>query len=215
MNDADPLQSPRVDVRAARKATITPIAVSVPIAALLWFGTYHLLPPLAGMDNVVARLVFALKCVCLAVLFCLVTGVEAVAHERLVSPAIDPLSGYDTRRMRINLRYLQNTLEQLVVFAAGLLGLAVYCADGSSMRAIPATTLVWIVARLGFWLGYHRSFALRALGGPGMLLSMMVLLYVSARFGLEIAGPVGAAAPIILFLGAEVILFWATRLKRA
>jgi uncharacterized MAPEG superfamily protein len=213
MADADPPQTPGFDVRAARKATIAPIAVAVPIAALLWFGAYYLLPPLAGMDDVVPRLVFALKCVCLAILFCLVTGVEAVAHERLVSPAIDPLSGYDTRRMRINLRYLQNTLEQSVVFAAGLLGLAVYCPDGSSMRAVPATTLVWIIARLAFWLGYHHSFALRALGGPGMLLSMLVLLYVSGCFGLEIAGPAGAAAPIILFLGAEAVLFWATRPK--
>jgi O-antigen/teichoic acid export membrane protein len=95
-------------------------------------------------------MVFTLKCSCLAVLFCLVTGVEAVAHERLSSPAFDPLSGFETRRLRVNQRYLQNTLEQILVFVAGLFGLAVYSPDGSAMRAVLATTVVWILARFAF-----------------------------------------------------------------
>jgi hypothetical protein len=50
-------------------------------------------------------MLFTLKCCCLAVLFCLVTGVEAVTHEWLSSPAFDPLSGFKTRRLRVNRRY--------------------------------------------------------------------------------------------------------------
>ncbi len=163
------------------------------------------------MDNTPARLVFALKCSCVAVLFCFVTGIEAVAHERLRSAAIDPLSGYETRRMRVNLRYLQNTLEQLVLFAPGVLGLAVYCSDGRSMRGVVGTTVVWIVARVAFWIGYHRSSAQRSFGAPGMMLSILVLLYVCARFGYETAGLLGAIAPLVIFGGAEVVLVWATR----
>ena len=53
---------------------------------------------LSGMGN---RMLLALKCCCLVVLFCLVTGVEAVAHERLSSPAFDPLSGFETNRLRM------------------------------------------------------------------------------------------------------------------
>jgi hypothetical protein len=109
-----------LDLRRQQTATVVPIAVAFPVAIVLWFGTYYLLPPLAGMEDVVARLVFALKCSCVAILFCFVAGIEAVAHERLRSPAIDPLSGYDTPRMRVNLRYLQNTLEQLAPFVAGV-----------------------------------------------------------------------------------------------
>jgi hypothetical protein len=81
-------------------------------------------------------LVFAFTCYCLAVIFCLVTGIEAVAHERLSSPAFDPLSGFETQRLRINQRYLQNTLEQIVFFGAALFGLAVYASDGAAMRAV-------------------------------------------------------------------------------
>jgi uncharacterized MAPEG superfamily protein len=145
------------------------------------------------------------------VLFCLVTSVEAVAHERLSLAAFYPLSGFETRRLRVNQRYLQNTLEQTLVFAAALFGLAAYCPDGAAMRAVPATTIVWILARFAFWIGYHRSAAMRGLGAPGMALSLIVLLYVAGRIGYEVGGPVGAAVPIVAFLAIEAYLFRATR----
>ncbi len=113
--------------------------------------------------------------------------------------------------MRVNLRYLQNTLEQLVLFVPGLRGLAVYCPNGGAMRAVAATTLVWIVARIAFWIGYHRGSVRRGAGAPGMVLSLPVLLYVCARFGFEVAGPVGAIVPLVLFGGAEAVLVLATR----
>src|SRR6516164_2395844 len=195
-NPADPVN---FDLRRQQTATIMPIAVAFPVAIVLWFGTYYMLPPLAGMEDVVARLVFALKCGCVAILFCFLTGIEAVAHERLRSPAIDPLSGYETRRMAVNLRYLQNTLEQLMLFVPGLLGLAVYCSDGRSMRAVFATTAVWIVSRVAFWIGYHRGALHRAAGAPGVMQTVLVLLYVCARFGFEAAGTAGAIAVLLLF----------------
>jgi len=185
---------------------MAPIAIAFPIAIALWFGTYYLLPPIAGMETLLDRLVFALKCSAVAILFCFVMAIEAVAHERLRSPAIDPLSGYDTRRMRVNLRYLQHTLEQLVVFLPGLFGLAAYSADGSAMRWVVAATVVWIAARIAFWIGYHRSSAERGYGAPGMVVAMLMLLYVSARFGFEIAGWAGAAGIVVLFGLMETII---------
>jgi uncharacterized MAPEG superfamily protein len=211
MNNAQTPGPADMDLRRQWDAAMGRIAVAFPIAVALWVATYFLLPPLPGMEDVVARLLFALKCICVAVLFCLVTGVEAVAHERLRCPAIDPLTGYETPRMRINLRYLQNTLEQIVVFIPALLGLAIYCPDGSTMRAVAATTVVWIVTRIAFWIGYHRSSVQRAFGAPGMMLNMLVLLYVSARFGFETAGLAGAIIPLVLFGCAEAILTWTTK----
>ncbi len=194
-----------------RRAGMTAIAVAIPAALLLWLAIAYIVPPLAGMDSLGGRMLFTLKCCCLAVLFCLVTGVEAVAHERLSSPAFDPLSGFETRRLRVNQRYLQNTLEQTLVFAAGLFGLAAYSSDGSAMRAVLATTVVWMLARFAFWMGYHWSVAMRGLGAPGMALSMIVLLYVAGRIGYEVGGFVGAAIPVVAFVGIEAFLFRATR----
>jgi hypothetical protein len=199
------------DFSRQRSAGIKYICLSAPVAILVWLGIDYLMPPLAGMESLGPRMLFSLKCCCLAVLFCLVTGVEAVAHERLSSPAFDPLGGFETRRLRVNQRYLQNTLEQIVVFAVGLFGLAAYCPNGSAMRAVLATTVVWILARSAFWIGYHRGAAMRGLGAPGMALSMIVLLYVVSRFGYEIAGPTGAVVPVALFVAIEAFLFGATR----
>jgi hypothetical protein len=198
------------DFREQRRAMLPPMAAALAIGAALWLAMFYLLPPLTGMDDVVPRMVFSVKCSCVAVLFCLVMGVEAVAHERLSSPAFDPLVGYKTRRLRVNLRYLQNTLEQLSVFLPGLFGLAIYCEGGVAMRAVPATTVVWIVARIAFWIGYHHSAGGRGIGGPGMMLGMLVLLYVCGRFGYEVAGIAGAVAIIALFFAAEALLFWKT-----
>lgn len=194
-----------------RRAGMTAIAVAMPVTLLLWLAIDYLVPPLAGMDSLSDRMLFTLKCCCLAVLFCFVTGVEAVAHERLSSPAFDPLSGFETRRLRVNQRYLQNTLEQIFVFSAGLFGLAAYSSNGSAMRAVLATTVVWILARGAFWIGYHRSAAMRGLGAPGMALGAIVLLYVVGRIGYDVGGFLGAATPVVAFLAIEAFLFRATR----
>ena len=92
------------DIGRERRVLIAEIAVAIPATIALWFAIDRGLPPLAGMDDPLARLAFAIKCCCVAILFSFVTAIEAVAHERLRSPAIDPLKGYETRRMRINLR---------------------------------------------------------------------------------------------------------------
>jgi hypothetical protein len=199
------------DFRRQRTVGIAGIAVASTLALGLWLGIDYLMSPLPGMDSLGARMLLTLKCCCVAVLFCLVTGIEAVAHERLMSPAFDPLAGFETRRLRVNQRYLQNTVEQIIVFAASLFGLAAYSPDGSAMRAVVATTVVWIAGRAAFWVGYHRSAALRGLGAPGMAVSMIVLLYVASRFGRDIAGTVGAIVPVVVFFAIEAVLFWGTR----
>jgi hypothetical protein len=156
-------------------------------------------------------MLFALKCCCFAVLFCLVMGVEAVAHERLQSPAFNPLAGYEGRRFEVNQRYLQNTLEQVVILTAALFGLAAYSPDGDTMRAVLATTVVWILGRFAFWIGYHHSAAMRGVGAPGMMTSMLALIYVVARVSHDVAGAAGMAASIAAFLLIEAVLFRTTR----
>lgn len=200
-----------LDFRPQRTVGIAAIAAASLVALALWFGIDYWMAPLAGMDSLGARMLLTLKCCCVVVLFCLVTGVEAVAHERLTSPAFDPLAGFETHRLRINQRYLQNTVEQIIVFASALFGLAAYSPDGSAMRAVVATTVVWVVARAAFWLGYHRSAALRGLGAPSMAVSIITLLYVASRFGREIAGTAGAVVPVVVFFSIEAMLFWETR----
>src|SRR3954451_12653652 len=79
------------------------------------------------------------------------------------------------------------------------------------MRAVVASIAVWILARFAFWIGYHRSAAMRGLGAPGMALSMIMLLYVAGRIGYDAAGAVGAAVPLVTFFAIEAYLFRVTR----
>ncbi|MFL6741779.1 MAG: hypothetical protein ACJ8D6_03430 [Sphingomicrobium sp.] len=201
----------KVDWRVQRRSGMAAIALSTAMSLVLWFALCRLLPPLSGMDSLGARMLVALKCTVVATLFCLAAGVEAVAHERLRSDAFDPLAGHQTRRLAVNQRYLQNTLEQLVVFTVGLFGLAAYLTSGEAMRVIPATTAVWIINRYAFWIGYHRSAAMRGLGAPSMIIGLAMLLYGAARIGGEVAGTAGAAIAILAFLAIEAVLFWKTR----
>jgi uncharacterized MAPEG superfamily protein len=202
---------PDLTWRAERRKGMLGIFLATVPSVALWYWLRFEAPVPDGMEKSVARLVFALKCSALAVLFTLVTGVSAVAHERLVSPAFDPLGGHETRRMRVNQRYLQNTLEQTVIFLVGMLGLAVYMEDGGQMRAVLATAVVWTLSRLAFWIGYHMSSTWRVLGAPSMMLGQIVLGYVAWRVGFDVAGETGAWGVIAAYLLFEALLFWKTR----
>ena len=184
-----------------RRTTLSGIAVSAALFLLLWYALFELLPPPPARDPSV----IAIACCAVAALLALVPGVEAIAHERLFTAAIDPLAGVETQRMRVNFRYLSNTLEQFVIFAAGLLALAAYAPP----RILIIVTVVWVVARWAFWIGYHKSPLLRGWGAPGMLQSMIVLLYVAYRFGTGFYGQEVGIALLAIFAAIEAILFWA------
>jgi hypothetical protein len=183
-----------------RRTTLAGIAASTLLTAAIWYLLWRFLP-----DPPTQPLETAIACCAIAALMTVVAGVEAIAHERLVTPAIDPLAGFETKRMRVNFRYLSNTVEQFIVFAAGLLALAAY----ASPRILVIVAVVWVLERWAFWIGYHRSPLLRGLGAPGMLQSMGVLLYVAFRFGTDAYGQPAGIALLILFAAIEAILFWA------
>lgn len=189
--------------REQRRTTISGIAASAAAMLLLWWLLWNYLPEPIGANS----LRVALQCCAVAALLTLVAGVEAVAHERLLTAAIDPLAGVETKRMRVNFRYLSNTLEQFVVFAAGLVALSMY----ASAKVLVIATIVWVIARWAFWIGYHKSSLLRGIGAPGMVQSMIVLLYVAYRFGADAYGTNVGIALLVTFGIIEVVLFWAVQ----
>jgi hypothetical protein len=210
-NEPPPDASDAAIVRRYRRALIPTIAVALPLTAAAWLAVYWLSPPLDGMEEPSARLAYALGWTCVAVLLAFVTGIEAVAHRRLFSRAIDPLAGAESPATKVDLRYLQHTLEQLALFAPGLFGLAYYGDDPRAIHAVTATAVMWIVGRWAFWIGYHRGSEWRGVGAPGMLQSMLVLLYAVFRFGHDLAGLIGGLAPIAVFLAIEARLFQLAR----
>ena len=175
------------------------IGLSLPVAIGLWLALAHWLPPIA-----IEPLRFTLGCIGAGALLAFLPGIEAVAHERLFSRAIDPLAGADSRRLIVNQRYVSNTLEQFWVFAPGLALLGVYAGD---LRAVAATTITWILGRWAFWIGYHRDPVLRGIGASSLAQSLIVLAWGVGTFGHELAGWPGAVALVGPFVAIEVYLF--------
>jgi hypothetical protein len=52
---------------------------------------------------------------------------------------------------------------------------------------------------------------MRGLGAPSMAVSLIMLLYVVARIGMDVAGTAGALIAIGLYLAIEAVLFLKTR----
>lgn len=184
-------------VAAKRRQTISGIVAGFVASAAAWWLLFRYLPA-----PPIEPLPAAFALVAVAALLTLVAGVEAIAHERLVTQAIDPLAGVETARMRVNARYLQNTVEQFIVFAAGLIALVAY----ASTLILVIATMVWVGNRWAFWIGYHRSPLKRGWAAAGMIQSMAVLLYVTWRFVGDGFGPVAAVAVVALFGVIEAIL---------
>ncbi len=91
-----------------------------------------------------------------------------VGNDRFLSEAIDPTLQKEDRAMQINGRVVENTLQQFVIFLVGTLALSVNL-TAEQMRAIPAVVIVFIVARILFWVGYrihplYRAFGMAATG---------------------------------------------------
>lgn len=184
---------------SAQSRLAVAVGLSVPVAIALWMALANWLPLIA-----VDPMRFVLGCIGTAALLAFLPGIEAVAHERLFSRAIDPLAGADSRRLIVNQRYVSNTLEQFWVFAPGLALLGAYAGD---LRAVAATTITWILGRWAFWIGYHRDPVLRGIGASSLAQSLIVLSWGVGAFGHELAGWPGAAALAGPFVAIEIYLF--------
>jgi hypothetical protein len=207
MKSDDASETGRLRAHASR------FLVSAAGAALIWLLCWMIVPsPDTPMADV-ARLIAAAKITAVVILLTFAAGIEAVAHERLTTRAFDPLEGHGTRRLAVNIRYLQNTLEQLVLFLPTLFLLALYADPERGPWQAYAAALVWTLARFGFWIGYHVSAAHRVLGLVGAAQSLLLLLYFATRFGWEVAGWAGAILPITLFGLIEVAILRSLRRK--
>lgn len=127
----------------------------------LWL-LYTVLPTPSGADALATRLGYALKWNAVAAVP-LLAMLAAVGNARFLSEAIDPTLGKEDRRMVIDGRVADNTLQQFVLFAAGSLALAA-AVSGDRVKIIGAAAITFVVMRIAFWIGYRIKPAYRAFG---------------------------------------------------
>jgi hypothetical protein len=152
-----------------RDQKIVAIGAASGVAAMLAAVStiYRLWPANPGLADSSLRLAYALQANAFAVLPLLI-AVMAVGNSRFLSEAIDPTLQKEDRKTQIDGRVVENTLQQYVMFLVGTLALSVNL-TAEQMRAIPATAVVFVVARIAFWVGYrihplYRAFGMAATG---------------------------------------------------
>jgi uncharacterized MAPEG superfamily protein len=128
---------------------------------------FRLWPVDPGLSDTGARIAFALQANAFAVLPLLVS-VMAVGNNRFLSEAIDPTLHKEDLATQINGRVVENTQQQFLLFLVGTLALSTRL-TADQMRVIPAAAIVFVVARMLFWIGYrihplYRAFGMAATG---------------------------------------------------
>jgi hypothetical protein len=192
--------------------SVVVMTAAVVIAVAIWEMAFRVpLSVLALVTN--GGEVVALS-IALASLLTLLLMIEAVAHERLVSDSFNPLAQRDSQRMQINQRVLQNTLEQLPLFGAGVAMICWLYPLEEAFRAALAATVVWILSRWVFWIGYHIGPQHRIAGLVGSAQSMIVLLGTLSVLGWRLGGYFGATVVLGVFSIGELVIVNGLRGRR-
>ena len=142
----------------------------------VWVLTATLPAPLVD-DALSERLAYALGANVVALLPFFIM-IITVGNARFLSDAIDPTRHAESRSMEIDGRVVDNTLQQNFVFAVASMALSTLVAL-EHLQVVWACTIVFVVARAVFWLGYRIDPLYRA---PGMAatayLNLGMILFV-------------------------------------
>jgi hypothetical protein len=149
----------------SQKTVLLGILSAVVFGWSLFLGLRALLPEPGTTREAVVWLALAPA----VVFFVLVVS---VGNARFLGEGIDPLQGKDPRFVVVTNRVLSNTTEQTFIFVlTGLSLIALLPVE--KLGALPALAVLFVVARMAFWLGYLRHSMLRA---PGMALTIQINL---------------------------------------
>lgn len=145
--------------------TVAAGALSGVVAMLLSTWLLYTVLPSPQVTSQSDAVLYALRWLPLAALP-LLAMIVTVGNARAMGPAIDPTRGNEDQAMQINIRVAGNTLEQFVLFTTGSLGLAASI-DPAFVRVVGAAAIVFVAARIAFWIGYRIHPLHRAAGFAG------------------------------------------------
>ena len=118
-----------------------------------------------------------------AVLAICIVAAQRLDPSMFVGRVPKPNSAVD-----INNRFILNTVEQFILYFIGNAGLALYCPPQEA-RTLIVLTVLFVLGRMLFWVGYHYNPYVRAFGfGITFYPTVAVYLWLILRmaFGIEI-----------------------------
>lgn len=143
-------------------------------------GLYLLLPQFDQELAPASRVSLGINCLAFPGLFYLAL-LLVVGSQRFGSPAENPvLLEANSEQMKIDLRVLSNTTEQIIVFAVTTLCLAI-ALPFEYLSLLPVYSGWFVAGRLCFWIGYRQNVLWRAPGfAMNVLPAALGLLYCCA-----------------------------------
>jgi hypothetical protein len=127
--------------------------------AVAWFS----FPRLAPIEQPMDRLLLALQ-LAAAPAFVISMILQALMRLNDTLAAENPFLEAESQRFKINQRVMTNTIEQAMIFVPTFVALSIRMRP-DQVFLLPMLMGFWCVARLMFWVGYHRANHVRA---PGM-----------------------------------------------
>lgn len=145
------------------------LALSFVVTFSVLYGGYYTCHsiPVPKSNSLEDKVIFYIRCCVFPCAVLLFLSIMNVANKRRTTPAVNPLAGKE-HYLVVEKNFLTNTVEQTLVFLMINLTLTTYL-DSAEMKILPIYTLLWLVARFFFRIGYginpkYRSF--------GMLISV-------------------------------------------
>lgn len=146
------------------------------MACLVYF-LFNILPNPTGIITIEQRLAYTLGLNVLAIVPFFIMLVS-VGNSRFFSDAINPLVHMESESMQVDGRVADNTLQQNFVFLIGTLALSTILSE-ENMKLILALVIVFIIARVIFWIGYRINPLYRAPGMAGTsYMNLGIILFV-------------------------------------
>lgn len=162
--------------REQKVVAVGAVSGAVIMAVCVWIIAKALPQPLLT-DALAERLAYALSANVVATLPLVVMFI-AIANSRFRSEAIDPTRHLERRALEIDRRVATNTLEQNFVFVVASLATSTIL-PLAHLQVVRACAIVFVVARIAFWLGYRINPLYRAAGmSATALLNLAMVLYV-------------------------------------
>jgi hypothetical protein len=149
------------------------------MALSVWLLTKVLPAPMIT-DSPGERLAYALRANIVAIVPFFIMLIT-IGNSRFLSDAIDPTRHAESASMDIDGRVCDNTLQQNFVFALASLAVSTVV-PLQHLQVVWACTIVYVVARAVFWLGYRINPLYRAPGMSGTAyMNLGMILYVLFR----------------------------------
>jgi MAPEG family len=163
---------------------MTGAALAIILAAVVLLNAPNWFSDFAPSNyDVAARLAFAVTWLVVPGLT-LFAGVFGASRRGFYADAIEGTRSPASHSLEINLRYNQNTIEQVILASVGWLALS-QILPRDELVLIPAMAVLFTVGRLTFWVGYAlhpmaRTFGMTLTVVPTIVAYALLILAVGA-----------------------------------